>query len=31
MLYRSDYNYGNVQLRRIFETNIPRRPDWLGW
>ena len=31
MLYRSDYNYGNSQLHRIFETNIPRRPDWLGW
>jgi len=31
MLYRSDYNYGNVAARRIFTTTIALRPDWLGW
>jgi branched-chain amino acid transport system substrate-binding protein len=31
MVYRSDYNYGKIALQRVFETSIPRRPDWLGW
>jgi len=31
MLYRSEYNFGNVLAQRIYETTIPLRPDWLGW
>ena len=31
MLYRNDYNYGNVTLQKIYQTTIPLRPDWLGW
>ncbi|MCU0839226.1 MAG: ABC transporter substrate-binding protein [Rhodospirillales bacterium] len=31
MVYRSDYNYGRIALQRVFETSLPRRPDWLGW
>jgi branched-chain amino acid transport system substrate-binding protein len=31
MLYRNDYNYGNVTLQKVYQTTIPLRPDWLGW
>ena len=31
MLYRNDYNYGNVALQKVYQTTIPLRPDWLGW
>lgn len=31
MLYRNDYNFGNVVAQRIYDTTIPLRPDWLGW
>jgi branched-chain amino acid transport system substrate-binding protein len=31
MLYRNDYNYGNISAQKVFETTIPLRPDWLGW
>ncbi|MBK8211628.1 MAG: ABC transporter substrate-binding protein [Rhodospirillales bacterium] len=31
MLYRNEYNFGNVAAQRIYQTTIPLRPDWLGW
>ena len=31
LLYRSDYNFGNVTDQKIYQTSIPLRPDWLGW
>ncbi len=31
MLYRNDYNYGNVTVQKVYQTTIPLRPDWLGW
>lgn len=31
LLYRSDFNFGNVTAQRIYQTTIPLRPDWLGW
>lgn len=31
LLYRNEYNLGAVTARRIYETTIPLRPDWLGW
>ena len=31
VLYRSNYSFGQWSMGRIFTTNIPLRPDWLGW
>lgn len=31
MIYRSVYNYGNVTADKIYTTQLPLRPDWLGW
>ena len=31
VLYRSNYSFGQWSMGRIFSTNIPLRPDWLGW
>ena len=31
MLYRNEYNFGDVTAQRIYQTTIPLRPDWLGW
>ena len=31
VLYRSNYSFGQWSLEEIFSTNIPLRPDWLGW
>ena len=31
MLYRNVYDFGTVTAQRIYQTTIPRRPDWLGW
>jgi branched-chain amino acid transport system substrate-binding protein len=31
MLYRNDYDYGNVIDQKVYQTTIPLRPDWLGW
>jgi branched-chain amino acid transport system substrate-binding protein len=30
-LYRSNYSFGQWTLDQVFSTNIPLRPDWLGW
>ena len=30
-LYRSNYSFGQWGMAEIFFTNIPLRPDWLGW
>ena len=31
VLYRSNYSFGQWGLDEVFSTNIPLRPDWLGW
>jgi branched-chain amino acid transport system substrate-binding protein len=31
MVYRSNYDYGNATAKKIFTTQLPLRPDWLGW
>jgi branched-chain amino acid transport system substrate-binding protein len=31
MVYRSTYNYGNATADKIYTTQLPLRPDWLGW
>lgn len=31
MVYRSTYNYGNTTADKIYTTQLPLRPDWLGW
>lgn len=31
MVYRSTYNYGNATAEKIYTTQLPLRPDWLGW
>jgi branched-chain amino acid transport system substrate-binding protein len=31
MLYRNEYNFGNVTAQKVYQTTIPLRPDWLGW
>lgn len=31
MVYRSNYDYGNATADKIYTTQLPLRPDWLGW
>ncbi|MCA8908943.1 MAG: ABC transporter substrate-binding protein [Rhodospirillaceae bacterium] len=31
VLYQSNYSFGQWAMDEIFSTNIPLRPDWLGW
>lgn len=31
MLYQNEYNAGTVTARKLYQTTIPLRPDWLGW
>ena len=31
MVYRSTYDYGNAAADKIYTTQLPLRPDWLGW